>query len=477
MAKRATPKQNKPNILLIAVDSLLATHMSCFGYHRLTTPHIDRFAESGTLFEKYYSPHIPTTSGYASILTGRDCFGTRCVALRHKGPLTRTVKTLPEILKAAGYNTTCVGFTNNVASRGFQNYLNYSLGFEAQRKNRLPKAMMLNEVAIPEIGRLERSKKPFFMMLRHLDPHSPYLPPVPFERIFYHGNECDPKNKSMKPVLDFKPFKDYFMSWMPPGITDKEYIIAQYDGAIAYMDSCIRTIFTTLESLGILDETIVILNSDHGETLYDHECWFDHHGLYDVTLHVPLIIRYPKKVPTGRRIKGYCQHKDLVPTLLELAGIKRTGLKFDGKSLMQLVKGKKANLDSEFYITECTWMRKHGWRTPEWKLIVALEPDFHFKPPVELYNLMDDPDENNNLAKKSPETVKFLRNKMEAFISKREKKEGITNPMLTQGVWHKCPEIGPAFKSSQEAYDNLHIGNPKEAERLQAGAKKKKAGR
>ena len=86
-------------------------------------------------------------------------------------------------------------------------------------------------------------------------------------------------------------------------------MIAQYDGAVAYMDACIQTIFNALEGHGIMDETIVILNGDHGETLYDHECWFDHHGLYDVTLHVPLIIRYPGKIPAGSRVSGYNQHK------------------------------------------------------------------------------------------------------------------------------------------------------------------------
>ena len=82
----------QPNIVLMGVDSLLATHMSCYGYHLLTTPHIDRFAESGTLFEKTYSAHIPTTSAYASMLTGLDTFGTQVVALRHQGPLREEVE-------------------------------------------------------------------------------------------------------------------------------------------------------------------------------------------------------------------------------------------------------------------------------------------------------------------------------------------------------------------------------------------------
>ena len=148
--------------------------------------------------------------------------------------------------------------------------------------------MCIRDRAIPELNRLVQEDEPFLLFLRHMDPHAPYLPPEPFERMFYHGDECDPANDSMEPVMAFKPFCDFFKSWMPPEITDKDYVIAQYDGAIAYMDAAIQTIFTALEAHGILDDTIVVINSDHGETLYDHDCFFDHHGIYDVTLHVPV---------------------------------------------------------------------------------------------------------------------------------------------------------------------------------------------
>lgn len=466
--KTGARADKKPNILLIAVDSLLRTHMSCYGYHRQTTPHIDKFAQQATVFENLFSPHVPTTPAYSSMLTGRDCFGTDVVALRHQGGLAPGVKTLAELCRTAGYNTTCVGFGWNTASRGFDKYLEYS-GWGAWNAGRSPKAQKLNEVAQPELDRLvgetRKTGKPWFMMLRHMDPHSPYLPPEPFDRMFYHGNEYDPRNKSLDPVYNFKPFVDYFRTWFPPGCTDKDYIIAQYDGALAYMDSCIARIFTQLESLGILDDTIVVLNADHGETLYDHECWFDHHGIYDVTLKVPLIIRYPAKVPQNRRIDGYTQHKDLVPTLLELAGI-RTRTQFDGRSLMRLVRGEQTSFDSEFYLTECTWMRKHGWRTPQWKLIVALEPDFHFKPEIELYNLITDPDENHNIAQENPDVVKTLRGRMDRWIAQREKQVNRSNPMHRQGDWHGIKGLG-SFKSSQQAYDTLHIGDPKQAANLQ----------
>ena len=324
----------------------------------------------------------------------------------------------------------------------------------------------MNEVALPELRRLAKGKKPFFLFLRHMDPHSPYLPPEPFDRMFYEGNEFDKKNHSMDPVFAFKPFATYFRSWMPKGLTDKDYVIAQYDGAIAYMDACIGRIFNVLKELGLDDNTVIVINSDHGETLYDHDCYFDHHSIYDNTLRVPTIIRYPGHIPAGKRIKGICQHKDLVPTLAELMGFALPeGI--DGESLMQLVREEKTNLASEFYITECTWMRKHGWRTPQWKLIRALEPDFHFKPAVELYDLLLDPQENNNVAAQNPDVVETLTKRMEAWIAKREKEVGHKDPMVTQECWHGYKQIGPVFKSSQQAYDTFFIGDPKQAAKLQ----------
>ncbi|MCY3902064.1 MAG: sulfatase [Caldilineaceae bacterium] len=464
-------RKDRPDIVLLGIDSLRASRMSCYGYGRLTTPRLDRFASQGVLFENTFSPHIPTTSAYAMMLTGMDIFTTQMVAHRAKGPLRSEVKTLAEILRDHGYHTVSVGFSGRPSSRGFDEYLNFpQMG--SWSEGRAPKAQRLNQLALPALDRLVAADKPFFLFLRHMDPHSPYLPPQPFERIFYHGNECDPANCSMDPVLAFEPFKHTLIDMLPPGISDRQYVNAQYDGALAYMDAAIQSIFTALEALGVFDETIVAVNGDHGEELDEHGYWYDHHGLYDNNLHVPLVLRYPPRLPSGRRVTGYNQHKDLVPTLLDLAGID-AGIEFDGRSLLPMIEGRVASHESEIYITECAWMRKHGWRTPQWKLIRALEPDFHFEPPVELYNLADDPGEHHNLAAEQPDVVAALTARMDAWISRREAATGLPNPIHHQPGWHDVEGID-YFTSSQQAYDNLRIGRPSrealQRQRAQANA-------
>ncbi|MCX6377421.1 MAG: ATP-binding protein, partial [Armatimonadetes bacterium] len=172
----------------------------------------------------------------------------------------------------------------------------------------------------------------------------------------------------------------------------------------------------------------------------------------------------PGKIPAAQRFSDVVQMKDIMPTILDVMGVK-TKIRFDGRSLVPLMEGKERVPEPEMYITECTWMRKHGWRTPEWKLMHALEPDMHFKPEIELYNLIQDPEEYNNVAEQEPGVVKMLEARMKAWIKKREAETCRRNPIRTNKNWHGR---GVRFKTSQEAYDALHIGSPKAAEALQA---------
>jgi arylsulfatase A-like enzyme len=461
-------KNKKLNLVFFGLDSLRRDHMSLYGYKRQTTPNLTKYLSDGVVFENCFAPSIPTTPGYTSMMTGFDIFSTDVVALRHQGDIAPGIKTLAEILGERGYNTTCVGFSGNVGGRGYQKYLEFD-GWNPGDDGRAHKAENLNDVTLPELDRLAKNykdeDKPFFLFLRHMDPHAPYLPPRPFSEMYYQGNKFDPDNRSLDELRKFKPFRDFILSWSPEGCTDAEYVIAQYDASIAYMDACKQIILEKLAEFGIEDETLVVFTSDHGETLDEHDCFFDHHGTYEPTLKIPFAFKLKGCECGGKRFADYCQHKDVVPTVLDILGLTDTGINFDGRNMMELVRNGEIRQETEIYITEATWMRKHGWRTPEWKLIIALEPDFHFKPEIELYNLIDDPEENNNIADKEPEVVKFLTERMNAFIAKREKETGRVNPMITNA--DKWNGFGKAFESSEEAYNSLYIGDLGLAKKLQ----------
>jgi arylsulfatase A-like enzyme len=419
---------DKTNLLLVAIDSLRADHMSCYGYPRLTTPHMDDMASKGVLFENAFSPYIPTTPGYTTMLTGMDVMTHQMVSLSPKGPIDPSIKLLPEILRRKGYKSACIGF-DTPFYRGFDSYETYKswMSWDDAPGH---KAEALNEKAIPALESM--ADEPFLLFLRHMDPHSPYLPPPPFDAMFYDKDPCDPSVKTMKPIFAFKPFAEFFKSWMPPGITDADWVDAHYDSSLAYMDACIKRLFTKLEELDLLDSTLVVITSDHGETLTDHGIYYDHHGLYECTIHVPLIYHLPGVMPENKRIGGFVLQQDLAPTVLEIMGYARTAsrLGMDGRSVIPMVEGERGANYSEFYISECTWMRKRGWRTPQYKLIQALEPDFHGMPPVELYDLVEDPLENHNVADDRPEIVRSLKTRMRNWTKKRLSETGRPDPIL-----------------------------------------------
>jgi arylsulfatase A-like enzyme len=255
--------------------------------------------------------------------------------------------------------------------------------------------------------------------------------------MFYAGDERDPANRSMEPVFAFEPFTLYFQQWMG-GVTDIRFPCAQYDAEIAYVDTALGHVFNRLDELDLAEGTLVIVTSDHGECLDEHECWFDHHGLYEQNVRVPLLMRQPGRIPAGRRIGGFARLTDVAPTILEAVGLGELAdaERMEGRSLWSIATGSRPGRvpTDELYLTECTWMRKRAWRTREWKLIQALEPDFHGKPTLELYSLLEDPAEANNLAEARPEVVEELLGRMEAHASRRLAQTMLPDPVREQRI-------------------------------------------
>jgi len=424
------------NVILIAIDTLRADHLSGYGYKCLTSPHMDKIASEGVAFEGFYSPHIPTHPAFTTMMTGVDVMTHQIVAQGGKVDLDPKVLTLAQVLKSQGYFTAAADNMGRWFSRGFDTYEGYS--WERDPKAPWHKAEAVNGTALKILERAARQDKPFFLFFHYWDPHTPYLPPSPYSRMFYGGDEKAPSNHSMDALFAFEPFKVYFEQWMG-GTTDIEFTIAQYDAEIAYCDAALAHIFNRIEELDLADDTLLILVADHGEEMDEHQMWFDHHGLYDTNLHVPLIMRCPGKLPAGKRISGLARMFDLAPTILDFLGLSGIAQEanMEGSSLLPLVKsnrGRKKEVCSELFLTECTWMRKRGIRTREWKYIRSSEPDIHNRPPKELYHLVDDPGELKNLADEMPEIVKDLEGRLTDWVKGRLDQTKKVDPIETQGI-------------------------------------------
>jgi arylsulfatase A-like enzyme len=295
----------------------------------------------------------------------------------------------------------------------------------------LRKAETVNEVALPLIEELRASSRPFFLFLHYWDPHTPYLPPPAYRRRFY-PRDADPHdvgNHSMDEAWSWEPFKWYFHSWMP-GVTDAEYVINLYDGETAYMDHHLRRVFQALAP--VRRETLVIITADHGEILNEQLGYFDHHGLYEGNIHVPLILYWPGTLP-ARRVPGFVQNLDLAPTLLELAGIRdRDGM--EGLSLLPTAMGLRAGNCQEIYLSEATWEVKRAIRTARWKLIDSVEQDRHGRPMQELFDLEADPGEQHNVIDAHPEVCRELQERLHAWVRRRLAETGrAVDPLREQG--------------------------------------------
>ena len=426
------------NVILVSMDTQRADRLGCYGYRKPTSPHLDAVARVGVRFTGFISPHIPTFPAHTTMFTGKDVYTHAITGQNHSVQLDPEIKTLAEIFGRHGWHTASADTLGRWFARGFEEVRGY--GWTPDPDGSLRKGEAVNGAAIPLLEESARQPKPFFLFIHYWDPHTPYLPPAPYRRMFYGGDEKDPNNKSMEPVLNFPPFMNYFREWMGE-VTDIEYVKAQYDGEVAYGDACLGQLCTRIEELGIAEETLLVITADHGEELDEHQMWFDHHGLYDTNLHIPLLMRWPAGLPQGRTVDGLTRMPDLAPTILDLAGLgsEAERERMEGRSMVPLIRNPSPvprGTCDRIHITENTWMKKRGFRTHEWKFIQSLEPDIHDRPMRELYRLSDDPGEQYNLAEALPDVADSFSRELDEYVAKRLAEAGRADadPIVTQPI-------------------------------------------
>jgi choline-sulfatase len=363
------------NLLFVTIDTLRADRLGAYGYASARTPHLDELARRGLLFEEVTSQVPVTLPSHASLFTGLvpPIHGVRDNTYFR---LDSRAETLAEQLASHGYDTAAfVGAFVLDHSFGLdQGFASYdddltegagSAGTIAERKGELV------ERSFESWLEKRANDEPFFAWLHFFDPHLPYAPPAPYP--------------------------------------------ADYDGEIAYVDAQIGAVLEALERKVNRDRTLVVVTSDHGESLGEHGEKSHGFFVYDSTLRVPLILASDGQLPAGKRISSPVRSIDVLPTVLEMLELPPpTGIQ--GRSLLPLVRGDAPSTKAPPAYAECY--------VPElnfhWAPLVALREEgykYIEAPRAELYDLTNDPGETENLVAREPERAGRMRARLAELLT------------------------------------------------------------
>ena len=404
-------------VLYVVFDTLRADHLGCYGYFRPTSPNVDRMASEGVLFSNAYPTDVPTQPSYTAMFSGQRGITTGVVSHADEH-LSDDAPWFPQLLAFKCYTTAAVSTLSHMKkwfARGFQYYMNPVAG--DRKLTQRVTADQINSIAIPWLR--SNWKDDFFMFVHYWDVHTIYAPPERYRRLYYQGNEKDPSNHSLDGIKEniAYPFVKRLLDAMGEGITDIEYVIAQYDAEITYADEKFGELIATLEELNILEDTLIIVTSDHGESLGEHNIYFDHAAVYEPTAHVPLIFRHPD-LPSGKRIEALVQLIDIAPTVLEYFEVD-IPQELEGKSLWPLLNGERTEQYDQIFTNQGLWQATRMMRTKRWKLIKCIDNGFWDLPSTELYDLQSDPKELHNLAEERKEIVDELELKLHRWVAER----------------------------------------------------------
>ena len=417
------------NLLLIAIDTLRADRLGCYGYPKPTSPTMDQLASQGVRFANCFSQSNCTTPGFATIFSGLYPISHGVVELGGDLDDPEGCPWLPRILKEHGYRTVSV---SNLPSKDFfrNGYDEWelwdkdhpvikALGDKPTRSQLyFAQAMALLE---------ELRDRKFFLFVHSWDPHTPYQPPEEFN-VFYQGK--DPKDPANRSLETFRKgaLGNWFESWTGlknvahPGITDAEYFAALYDAEVRTADFHVSELLARLDELGLAENTIVVLTSDHGETLTEpnnficgQQCFYGHLNLYDPDIHIPLIIRAPGKVPESTLVEELVQQIDIAPTILDLLDIKHDA-DFDGISLLPAIEGQPTY--DYIFTLENTYQRRRAVRSKTWKYMEILDGHLKSVPRAELYHLESDPDELMNVVDLEPEIADQMQLELDRWVQR-----------------------------------------------------------
>jgi len=410
----------RPNLLVVTIDTMRADRLGAYGHAEARTPNIDQVARGGVLFRHAQSQIPITLPSHSSIFTG--LYPTRH-NVRENGTyeLDTSETTLSEILLAEGYATGAFVSSFTLDSRfgldqGFDVYRD-DLSMERSAPEQVPswqghERAFVERPAEPVISEVlewlkEQREHSFFAWVHLNDPHAPYEAPEPFASSF-----GDP-----------------------------------YDAEVAYVDHALGSLFGALREWGLWKDTIVVIGSDHGESLGEHSIQGHGRWLFQPSLHVPLIISYPRALPEGAAVDELVRNIDIMPTLLEMMGLP-TPKEVQGVSALPMVDGNAATTRTVSYSeTMLPRLRFGSWdvfayQDERWKYIRRAKSGQILA--EVLYDLEQDPGELQDLARRKHAKLRELSSELDRFMQSEasERKRRDNTRELTPDVEEKLRALG-----------------------------------
>ncbi|OBZ11393.1 sulfatase [Bacillus sp. FJAT-26390] len=416
-------------IVYLDLDSLRPDHLGCYGYHRNTSPNIDRIAEEGVVFTNYYcsdAPCLPSRSALMSgrfgIHTGIAGHGGTAADMRREGPSRGFEdrlkwESLPGVLRKAGYKAATIStFADRHSAwtfnAGFHEVHNIGENGIESAHQVLPTALKWLE----DNGSMNR----WFLHLNFWDPHTPYRVPETYGYPFREAPlpewltedvfQSHLLKEGQHSISDMNRLaKSHYSKWPRHGqpvenYGDLRHIIDNYDSAIRYMDDHIGQVLSKLEQLGILEDTAILISADHGENLGELGIYSEHGTADQGTCRIPMIFRWPGGAK-GIKNEGLHYHLDLAPTLADLVGAARPD-RWDGRSYMESITEGMDEGRDYLVLSQCAHVCQRSVRFQDWLYIRSYHDGHHGFPKEMLFHLKDDPYEQRNLAEELRDVCK-----------------------------------------------------------------------
>jgi arylsulfatase A-like enzyme len=427
-APRPSPRSgNNLNVVLLTIDTLRADHLGTYGYARKTSPHIDALGRQGAVFERAYTYWPKTRGSMAIMLTGRrpsqNGYSKTHPLLLGFNP------TLASVLKESGYVTAAAVDNPNVASGN-----GYAKGFDAYRETweerdlatEMDRTRAITGTAVSFLAKA-RKDRPFFLWLHYVNPHAPYAPPAPHDSAFVDGSaRSGPRLRVVSGLHGGIP-----KQWAVPGQDRLGYYVAQYDGEIAAVDDEVGRVMAALVDSGAASRTVVVLTSDHGESLGEHDYYFDHgEDVFEPSLAIPLIVIAPGAAP-GARVGAFASTLDVVPTILDAVKVSYPP-DLAGTSLLPVARGESAGPERLFAQNDrnlsATWDRR-------FKLVATPVGDGRR---LALYDRVKDPGETTDQSRSGPADLRQQTRELEQHLERADREWAATR-RLTEGAAGEPP--------------------------------------